>query len=795
MSTDKEKSETGGGDSPVLFGPTNDPRLSDTIDALTGKALDGVIARLEAFSDDVFGEDEDEDPFPNGIKADTPAVAAQAEAQEPDLSGPDDGGEDGLDRILDKLSDTPTEEGSPDEAEAPVTSEAEPEGIRSLQDLAQMQEAEAPAPAPQRSPIADVLAVSVAADEEDAEADYLDTGLPDPGDDGSEEALAGDAGYDPLGDLDIFAEYEDGPAADLTEEPDPDFPDEDPDPDFPDEDLDPDFADEDIAELSDETGEGDDGARSERSYALPEPSPYGDQDMMGGAYGYDEDEPEPLRDEAELETAEDMLEDWPMPEEKVSEQADQQAAEPVAPVSWSDEAEAGATRSDGSDLDDLISGLSGGSEDPQARPDEADMAPEAPQARHVPAFLRRDETGRPLIGVNSADPKAPDEEPQDLPEDMDEEAPMSETDEISDEADMGVQEAVTAQPARSGRKRMLAGVAALALLAAAGFGAYTMMPGLMGQPRADVVPAPAPALAPLPDMAQAEPEGEVIPEEGILTPPAFEVTELEPPADPMDVIAPVADDQAPVPAEVSDLLAELSREPEAPAPVGVSAEELEVLETRIGEMEQARSEAEARASELTNELTSLTDQITGLLQRDGEQAERLERMERLIRGQSAIMAQFGQMEESLEQTQVVLLDVSARIGAVEGQNPADRDAVNRALADVEGRIQALTANMSILARMSIEGVDALRAPNASSGTVGVQTSPAASAPSGGTDTVFQSETGGFRITSDPAGRIGSDVEKDDFVEGYGYVLDVLPASDGQRLVIMENGSVLIPSGD
>ena len=45
------------------------------------------------------------------------------------------------------------------------------------------------------------------------------------------------------------------------------------------------------------------------------------------------------------------------------------------------------------------------------------------------------------------------------------------------------------------------------------------------------------------------------------------------------------------------------------------------------------------------------------------------------------MAQFGQMEESLEQTQVVLLDVSARIGAVEGQNPADRDAVNRALAE------------------------------------------------------------------------------------------------------------------
>jgi hypothetical protein len=368
---------------------------------------------------------------------------------------------------------------------------------------------------------------------------------------------------------------------------------------------------------------------------------------------------------------------------------------------------------------------------------------------------------------------------------------MSDPEHVRAEEDVVTEETTAAQPERSGRKRMLAGVAALALLAAAGFGAYTMIPGMLGQPR--VAEAPAPVLAPLPDMAQLPSGEETDPEPAEVQTP-FEAAELLAPADPIEVTAP-EEEFVPVPADVSELLAELSREPEAPAPAGVSPEELKALEARLGEVEQARTEAEERASGLTEELTSLTDQITGLLQRDGEQAERLERMERLIRGQSAILAQFGQMEESLEQTQVVLLDVSARIGAVEGQNPADRDAVNRALSDVEERIQALTANMSILARMSIEGVDALRAPNASSGTVGVQTSPAASAPSGGTDTVFQSETGGFRITSDPAGRIGPDVAKDDFVEGYGYVLDVLPASDGQRLVIMENGSVLIPSAD
>jgi hypothetical protein len=251
-----------------------------------------------------------------------------------------------------------------------------------------------------------------------------------------------------------------------------------------------------------------------------------------------------------------------------------------------------------------------------------------------------------------------------------------------------------------------------------------------------------------------------------------------------------------VPAEVADLLAQISGPaPDAVAP-GASPEQVDAIERRLTDLETISSGAENRAVELASELTGLTDQITGLLQRDSDQAERLDRMERLIRGQSAILAQFGQMEESLEQTQVVLLDVSARIGAMEGKNPADRDSVNRALADIESRLQALTANMSIIARMSIEGVDTLRAPGASSGTVGGQTSPPTEAQgSGGADTVFRTETGGFRISSDAAGRIPAEVKKDDFIEGYGYVLDVLPASDGQRLVVMENGSVLVPNAE
>jgi hypothetical protein len=270
------------------------------------------------------------------------------------------------------------------------------------------------------------------------------------------------------------------------------------------------------------------------------------------------------------------------------------------------------------------------------------------------------------------------------------------------------------------------------------------------------------------------------------------VTEVATPDEP--VLTTVSDpDGGVLPVEIADLMREIRR-PEAPE-VNASSEQVLALEGRIAEMDTRLAAAADRSDALSSEMTGLIDQITSALQRNSEQAERIDRMERMIRSQSAILGQIGQMEESLEQTQIVLLDVSARIGRVEGQNPADRDAVNRALSDLESRLQALTANMSILARMSIEGVDALRATGASSGTVGVRTSPERTDPSGGSNTVFQTQQGGFRISSDAAGRVPATVKKDDFIEGYGYVLDVLPASDGQRLVVMENGSVLIPGAN
>lgn len=886
MSTDQDKSGKGGGDRPVLFGPANDPLLADRIEKLTGDALDSTIARLDAFADKMFSDTSEEDPFPFGVEEErdhmevpTPTHTADSD----DLEAAD-----GLDRILDTLS------AEPDVVAEIQTTPAAKVSLKDLERQFDIGEEVLTAPT---SPIGEVLARTGMAEGGRSEGGYHDPGLDDPDllpyaqetpapedmdDDGHE--VAADP-YDPLSDvfddpasdetdvispddMDLFGDDEDYTEsfADSEDEARGSNPEFDP--------LDDIFPDEDLPAAQADTSDTD----TSRGFGLPEPSPYGDQDGMGGLYGYGDDDD----DEAEAERADmgseqetdpeqsqpDETEDWLMADQ--DEGADTHVAPVVAEKARPFEPQ------DGSALEGLITDLRWGGNARQQSAPEPEPVPEVKTARSdqdqvdpdpvpapvsgakiaIPAFLRRD-SGRPRLGdlTDPALTAAPVQE-----ETWQESDPVAEVvpepvdaDPVEDAAtEQGVDTPEPQTEPRKGRKRLLAGVAVLALVAMTGAGAFLLMSGpapvrTASAPETGFVPLPdpgtfipaPPAMDPGPgavegtDQATFAPLDPVGPTDPVIvrvplgdtdgapaTPTAqaqidpVEVADAAPAsADQADVIdpAPVAEDQIAasetspvtaettgtptVPTEVSDLLAQINQGSE-PAPDGASKEQVEAIDSRLADVEAITAAAQDRSVELAGELTGLTDQITALLQRDSDQAERLDRMERLIRGQSALLAQFGQMEESLEQTQVVLLDVSARIGAVEGQNPADRDAVNRALADIEGRLQALTANMSILARMSIEGVDTLRAPGASSGTVGVQTAPQASDQrGGGSDTVFRSETGGFRISSDAAGRIPAGVKKDDFIEGYGYVLDVLPASDGKRLVVMENGSVLVPSAE
>jgi len=891
MSNDQRKTSGNAGDQPILLGAPNDPKLIGKVDLFTGAGLDTAIAKLDAFAGGAFAEGSDEDPFPFGIEApeetsphapETVRIPQGVEATgdpepgsvEPDPEDVD--AADGLDRILDTL------------AAEEVTDDLEPHASPvTLADLERRLDQGQEVPAAPVSPIADILARTGEIEADLDEGFYDDPGVPADlyGDEIEVRDLASEdmeinevegdtdtAPYDPLSDIDAFDNHEDDQVQESeTLDLDPD--------------LDKVAPEDDIFGEMDATSEdaSSDSTEAGFSYALPEPSPMGDPTGMGGLFAYDD----PVQgvvatDEAsDIDTEDDLfLRNFDENDAEDDKGQDRVTDEDWGPIPAPIKRTPPAT--DGSVLDALMADLNKGATIAVA-PEEAPDTPDAPGleskgqgASALPGFLRPGAVsglGRlsderpPVLDVPQTEitdtrvwGRDPSPDAPTPPESQEREDDMP----VEDAVDTGeeVQVEGTSEPVtpRSGRRRLLAGVAAVALVAA-GFGAFVLMselvpsgPVQIAQAPADQLPTP-PITSTFDGLADTQQDPVVTLETGLVTlsSPETSVEEVSDPSlvtttadvttvqneDPEadapeetspaaiavpnwpvtsipDLMGPGADpsittpmvvaepevepevgtatpDSSGVPSEVADLMREIERA-DTPAP-DTSSVLISEMQAQMAELEARLLVSQERSDAASSEMTGLTDQITGVLQRNSEQAERIDRMERLIRGQSAILAQVGQMEESLEQTQIVLLDVSSRIGKVEGQNPADRDAVNRALADVESRLQALTANMSILARMSIEGVDVLRATGASSGTVGVQTAPGGGDGTGGTNTVFQTQTGGFRISSDAAGRIPATVKKDDFIEGYGYVMDVLPASDGQRLVVMENGSVLIPGAD
>lgn len=206
------------------------------------------------------------------------------------------------------------------------------------------------------------------------------------------------------------------------------------------------------------------------------------------------------------------------------------------------------------------------------------------------------------------------------------------------------------------------------------------------------------------------------------------------------------------------------------------------------------AETVSTLSDEINNVNGAIEQLNTLMlqgiERDSTLTSRVDIAEQSLRSMSSVLSEFAKVQESLDQTQVVLLDIAARVGTLEAANPADRAEVATQIADMQGEIKRITANMSILARMTVNGVSALTAEGASSGDHGVRTS-VAEQPSAGRDTVFAQDQAPAPVSTDPV--IPSDISKGDFVEGYGYVLDIVPASGNQKLVVMENGSALVPN--
>lgn len=225
------------------------------------------------------------------------------------------------------------------------------------------------------------------------------------------------------------------------------------------------------------------------------------------------------------------------------------------------------------------------------------------------------------------------------------------------------------------------------------------------------------------------------------------------------------------------------------APAVVIDNSVFVEEERVIAVEETVATLGESLTGVTEEMKKLNKLIIQSLEQDAAVTRRVEINEQSLRTTSAILGELSMMKGSLDQTQVVLLDIAARVGTLEGANPADRQEVSEEIRQMKGEIQKLSANMSIIARMTVNGVTALTAEGASSGNHGVRTTTAKQ-PSAGNDMVFSN--GEAAPAAPKAPNIPKDVAKHDYVEGYGYVLDVVPASGGQKLVVMENGSALIP---
>lgn len=857
MVQEKKKAPGAEDDETRLYGPANDPRVSEEIDRFAGPDLDAAISRIDALSNTLGGDGEDGSPFPFGLKEaggeDAPSVGNEPareaprqdqvrpspETDEPprndvssDLSRDDIEAADGLDQMLDDITEGPLPgpgHSEPVEGTEEVPTEDSGETAETVSpeeqdtDVGDSDDAVGNVDDFPQSPIGAVLArTTVPENEADKSVEFYDPGLP--GDVEKNDEDFGEDMYDPMDLLDNM------PAPDHEGEPD------------------------------DERDDNFDDPEEDQtvSSGLPEPSP------MGGMNGFPEvpDVEDHAEDDIPGQDREesDVSRDTGLPEPSPMGDMSAMSGFPVAEDDTADiEAETDKSEDDSMTTDDTsdhYEDLPDGGELPDDHPVETGSRPEkAPEVK-------------PQDGDNGSALEA-------LFEDEDDDVADKTNDAESDETAGSVPSGDTVpggdqagsdpdETVRKGRGRLLMGVAAAAVLVAVGLGGYvylqnpSSLPFIGSSPQVavtddngsgndiDVTPLPDPDTASQPDedttklapdntAADAdgsEEEGrpdlpdpatptedaaasgsdelgdlsalldeedenaesadaDVVLEDDTLVEDAAETSPEKdvtvPGNDPLNV-DPGQTEPAETPSDIADLQSEIDDfdEPENEALV----ERIETLEAALPEIRDQVSDGKTRRSEIGDEMTGFSEQVSGLVERDTAMLDRLDRLERLIRGQNAILAQFGKVEENLDQTQIVLLDVSSRIGELEERNPADRDAVNRALSDMENRLDSLSANMSILARMSVEGVQSLQAGGSSAGNAGVRTSDTPE-PRANNDTVYQEDSEGFTISSDAAGNVPDDVAKDDFVEGYGYVLDVLPASEGQRLVVMENGSVLI----
>lgn len=159
--------------------------------------------------------------------------------------------------------------------------------------------------------------------------------------------------------------------------------------------------------------------------------------------------------------------------------------------------------------------------------------------------------------------------------------------------------------------------------------------------------------------------------------------------------------------------------------------------------------------------------------------EQAKRAEDLAISQNEILVTVVRFKEKLDMAEELIVDLSRRVALVEVADPADRVAVERSIEDINERVSGLARDVGLVARIATSGArPAATAPVAKP----------ASVPGG--DRLF-SQTASTLQAPGTLPTVPADVRIGQFVEGYGEVIDIVPTADGARVVVMENGSVVM----
>lgn len=263
------------------------------------------------------------------------------------------------------------------------------------------------------------------------------------------------------------------------------------------------------------------------------------------------------------------------------------------------------------------------------------------------------------------------------------------------------------------------------------------------------------------------------------------MADLVPPADPLIDIAKGLENAA---AEDLDSLFLTEPKP-VPAAEPVATFDPAIFEGMLSDY--ARVEAlegfQAALKDMDGRVQAMSDEIVErderILQLEGQLQNvtaMAQRAETLALAQNEVLVEFVRVQEKVDMAETFIVDLSRRLSAMETIDPADRVMVERALEDFNTRIEGMARDVGLVARLAINGSpDKVRS-----------TSNAQPVGAGG-DTVYTSTE--LQATAPGvSASVPADVKVGDFVEGYGTVLQILPAFDNSRVVVMENKSVILP---